>query len=748
MTRADDAVATRLDADRKALLDLTLRNPLLNYRPRARGLEFVGEPPVEVYRLLVTEGRALSFLHDPDAREVAPNPEAPSPATGDDSGAVGSTTTDTPLVEEPSADKPPASEPVDTPVEPATEAADSVRGRAATSRRMPQANPTDHKLQTTLSAEQLEARLLSIYYAARTSIEERGVNTLFLVLGMLNWSDGGSPERLVRAPLILIPVELQRSSARERYRIRLEGEDVGFNLSLAEKLRTGFRLTLPALPDADELDVAGYFRAVAEAVSSQKSWSVDREAVALGFFSFGKFLMYLDLDTEVWPPTEAPAVHPLLAALLGEGFREPAARVGDDEPVDPHIDPRTARQVVDADSSQSLALLDVKHGRNLVIQGPPGTGKSQTITNLIAEAVAQGKTVLFVAEKLAALEVVKRRLDQAGVGDVCLELHSHKTQKKAVLAELRRTLQLVKPRLGAVDDDVTRLIAVRDRLNAYAEALNAPIGASGTTPFDAIGNVVEARGARESEPLPRPALPEVDSWSRADFLSRLALAEQLQARVLETGPPRRNPFWGSRCTLLLPADLDRLRSAIPEARMATQALDRAGSQLATLLGLDAPRSPRMVDQLVHAADWLVTRPALPGCQIRAAEWRARRPEIQAILAAIEAFRAVTGKPENRSVWVMAWEYGHDPSRLRALWDGAQESIRRGQSPDATGLWPSKRSYGEDLSGLRALRADLDRYGRPGGTRSRRPSAHPRPSGCTLPASGSPGSTHSSPSSTT
>src|SRR5262249_25450357 len=148
--------------------------------------------------------------------------------------------------------------------------------------------------------------------------------------------------------------------------------------------------------------------------------------VALGFFSFGKFLMYLDLDQESWPAEARPGDHPILQALLGEGFHEPPAEVGDDEPIDPHLDPEDARQVLDADGSQVLALIDANRGRNLVIQGPPGTGKSQTIANLIAEALGRGRKVLFVAEKMAALEVVKRRLDGVGLGDACLELHSHK----------------------------------------------------------------------------------------------------------------------------------------------------------------------------------------------------------------------------------------------------------------------------------------------------------------------------------
>ena len=151
---------------------------------------------------------------------------------------------------------------------------------------------------------------------------------------------------------------------------------------------------------------------------------------------------------------------------------------------------------MDADSTQTLALLDAKSGRSLVIQGPPGTGKSQTITNLIAEAVGHGKTVLFVAEKMAALEVVKRRLDAVGLGDACLELHSRKTNKRAVLQELDRTMRLGRPKLEQVEDDLRILTDLRDWLNGYSEAMNAPIGQSGVTPYRVIGELVRlGRGA-------------------------------------------------------------------------------------------------------------------------------------------------------------------------------------------------------------------------------------------------------------
>jgi len=241
-----------------------------------------------------------------------------------------------------------------------------------------------------------------------------------------------------RAPLLLIPVELKRASAQERFRVVYTGDDISDNLSLLEKMKAEFGLSLPTVGDAETLDPANFFDCVEDAIGSLSRWKVERNEITLGFFSFGKFLMYRDLDPSIWSGS-GPNDHHILAALLSEGFSEPPSVYGDETHIDEVTSPADVHQVKDADSSQILAILDVNAGRNLVLQGPPGTGKSQTITNLISEAVGAGRRVLFVSEKMAALEVVKRRLDEVGLGDAVLELHSHKTNKRHVLEELNRT---------------------------------------------------------------------------------------------------------------------------------------------------------------------------------------------------------------------------------------------------------------------------------------------------------------------
>lgn len=267
---------------------------------------------------------------------------------------------------------------------------------------------------------------------------------------------------------------MDRSDARDRFHLKFSGEEFAENVSLAEKLKQSFGIkSYPPLPEPDDLDVADYFRKVARAVAGQRDWRVDSFAIALGFFSFAKFLMYRDLDPTTWPESDTIAKHGLLESLLGdEGFQPSSSQYREDCLLDEQVQNRDVFHVVDADSSQSVAILDSLDGHNMVIQGPPGTGKSQTIVNLIAGAVAQGKRVLFVSEKMAALDVVKRRLDRAKLGAACLELHSNRTNKKTIIEELRRTAFGQRTAHPSAKTDLVLLADTRENLNAYCKAVN------------------------------------------------------------------------------------------------------------------------------------------------------------------------------------------------------------------------------------------------------------------------------------
>jgi len=579
--RHSETVGAKLDAARRDLLDLGMRNPLLNYRLlRSRGAWVQGHSPRDLIKALDDEERVATLV----------------PEEGGDAG-----------------------------------------GR-------------DLRLTTVHPAEELGKRLLSTYRLANSFIQEQGVNTLFLALGVLQWQDNSANKETRLAPLVLLPVTLERTKTqRGQFQLRHTGDDPQSNVSLREKLRLEFGISLPELPEADGLDIDAYFDQAAEAVRGLDGWTVDRERVALGFFSFSKFLMYRDLDVETWPEDGSPTDHEIIGALLEDGFDEDPPLVGSDDNLDSVLAPGDSYHVVDADGSQTLTLLDVNQGMNLVVQGPPGTGKSQTITNMIAEAVGRGKTVLFVSEKMAALEVVKRRLDNVGLGDACLELHSHKTAKKVVLDELSRTLELGRPRTGAVAEDVSELTRLRERLNAYCDAVNRVVGESGVTPFQASGELL----ARSGGDSPKMLIAGFNQWSQTEYRRKRGLVEELQARLLYMGPPADHPFWGSGLIDLLPAAEEGLRTSLHTYRGALENLTERANILAQTMRLVPPADLAYVKQSTAAARRVAAAPDLEGVDLMIDHWSERLDDIRNFIehgAAMASLKAEFGSSLRSHAW--------------------------------------------------------------------------------------------------
>lgn len=590
---------SKLGISRKELLDLGLRNSLVNHPSKAKQVKVVDERSKEIFRILVNAGRRMTFDPLSDARlEQAANVARDDPASRVEELDWNS------MLAQPE------------------DAGEGTADRHA-----------DNRLQTALGSESLQARLLSIHNDARGYVEEQGVNILFLALGFLHWYESASAAEPRRAPLLLVPVELERSNARERFQMAYSGEDIGDNLSLIEKMKAEFGTTLPAIGEVDEFDVDAYFDAIRMAIAANPRWKVEANDVTLGFFSFGKFLMYRDLDARLWEGDEAPA---LLTALLGEGFREPESPFGSETRIDEVLSPADVCQVKDADSSQILAILDVMSGRNLVLQGPPGTGKSQTITNIIAECIGAGRKILFVAEKMAALDVVKRRLDETGLGDAVLELHSHKTNRKLVLEELGRTLYLGRPVAGETDDDIGTLIRLRDTLNAYSDAVNRPIGATRNSFVNALGRAIEASQGKEvSAPFDFSSMRQ---WTDAAFRQARMLVEAMDRYLADAGAPADNPFCAARLTEYLPSQRAALEREIDQARKATAELVSQGGALASGMSLAAPARRADIDIICRAARRAMSAPHLQGVALRSGDWQLRRDELGQLCAAGRALQ--------------------------------------------------------------------------------------------------------------
>lgn len=353
-----------------------------------------------------------------------------------------------------------------------------------------EAKHQDDKLQTLHYPEDLDRLVRRMQSEAKTAIEESGVNMFFLCLGFLKWSDTRNSDTFYHSPLIMIPIEIVRDkkvnakTGFANFRVKYTGEDILDNICLREKLKQ-FAIELPAFDEFETPE--DYFSALTDVLKDIKpEWAIDRFITA-GFLSFGKMLMYLDLDPARWPEIGGIADNPHIMDIFS-GSHSGNGNVADEFDIDGDKKLPKVLHVMDADSSQHSAIIDVLNGKNLVIEGPPGTGKSQTITNLIAACLAEGKSVLFVAEKLAALQVVRKRLDSVGLGNFCLELHSHKTQKKAMMADLKKRLDMstssYRGAANKVEERLTELNQNKRKLIDYSVAINTPFGDTGETPHE------------------------------------------------------------------------------------------------------------------------------------------------------------------------------------------------------------------------------------------------------------------------
>lgn len=446
---------------------------------------------------------------------------------------------------------------------------------------------TDNQLETRLGPDALAKKLLKIAREAKTAEEEQGVNVLYLALGFAIWFEDDASDVVRQAPLVLLPVELRRNERTSTYDLRLREDETPTNLPLQQRWADDFGIRLPDVDAGEDGWKPSRYHGQVEAIASARPrWRVDRDAIQLGFFSFSKLLMYRDLALDAWP-NGALEAHELTRGLLYEGFEAEKPLFGPDDRLDDVLPPDRLFHVVDADASQAKVIEEVRQGRNLVVQGPPGTGKSQTITNIVAAAAKEGRTVLFVAEKMAALSVVHDRLVKVGLSDLTLELHSRAAVKKTVLAELARTLasgQAVPAAPGAPID----LREVRDRLNGIAWALHAPIGATGETPYSVIGR--QARFVGAGAPAPTLDAPSLVAMTRADEEAAVALLSEHGAAVSRAGPPDAHPFAGVGALDLQPVQLSRLAGELARGAGAADAMRAALDAPMAALGLDGPRS--------------------------------------------------------------------------------------------------------------------------------------------------------------
>ena len=382
--------------------------------------------------------------------------------------------------------------------------------------------------------------LKALYRSSKSSLEENGANTLYLAIGLLRWYETEKSEIPRFAPILLMPIEIIRRNSTSGYVIRGRDEDVIANITLAEMLRQNFNVNLglpdPLPNDKNGVDVPKIFAIVRNAIMHVKRWDVEEKAV-IGNFSFNKFVMWNDIHSHADLLTKSPIVDSLVNGRL---TFTPADNAMTAEEMDRRYTPADMLLPVSCDSSQLEAVEEAVSGGSFVMFGPPGTGKSQTITNIIANALYHGKRVLFVAQKAAALEVVRTRLDKLGLSPFCLDVFSNKANKTQVLAQLKNCTEVTRYKSPAdFEIDTKRLMELRQEFNGIMDATHRKLGC-GLSMYDAINQYV-AMGEDVEADIQFPA-NLVDATNLAEVAAWMDTVGEAAVICKTAGNPADNPL--------------------------------------------------------------------------------------------------------------------------------------------------------------------------------------------------------------
>jgi hypothetical protein len=329
-----------------------------------------------------------------------------------------------------------------------------------------------NRLLTHYHQQDLDNILVYIHKNAKQSIEENGSSTLYLAVGLLKWFDRKTPEQARFAPILLVPVEIGRRSVNSKFTLKSREEETMINITLVEFLRQEYELNLGALEqlptDEKGVDVAKVMGVIRRAIMQLKGWDVE-EQIVLGNFSFSKLILWKDIVDHQEDLLRSDMVRSLVDGklVLSENHAPQATSDFDS------ISSQSVVLPISTDVSQMEAVIAAQKGQSFILHGPPGTGKSQTITNIIADALYRGKRVLFVAAKKAALDVVHRRLEQIGLAPFTLELHSNKSKKSDVLEQLAKSIETVKlSRTADFQQEAHRLDAAKKAISEYVTLLH------------------------------------------------------------------------------------------------------------------------------------------------------------------------------------------------------------------------------------------------------------------------------------
>ena len=566
----------RIEAWKRKLLDLSLRNRLLNLPTRGR-----------IIRLLAADVAGLEdALAEGSRFAIAPRPDETTDGGETSDGAV----------------RPKRSE---------EEVLELLE--------VGQANGT---LYSELDDETLDKRLTALRRESKTAEEEGGSSNLYLAVGLLKYFETEKSQKVRLAPIVLVPVQLVQRTARAGVELLIRHEDPRINVTLLRFLEDVHGVPVdgvdPPPDDGSGLDVPFIFQRFREEITAKRGWEV-LEEVRLGMFSFSKILIWRDLDEYSEHLLESPVARHLVEtpqASFSDGIE-----FCDSGDLDRIVKSTETFVPMSADSSQMTAILAAAEGKSFVLIGPPGTGKSQTITNLITHCLATGKTVLFVSEKMAALEVVHRRLAQVGLEDRCLELHSGKANKKDVLARLEHSMNVVDAPVSTQRDQVANnLDGVRDCLSAYVEALHRG-RPSGESVFEVLSRLI-GLGAGPTVEL---------GWSEiaathAQTLQRVQrTAQETRASAVGAVVGPTHPLNGVGCAEFSPLWEEQAREALETALEALRRFQETAEIVrAGLLGEQALPAEHDHGALIKGMALLLDTPRLTPEVLVGNNWPTRR----------------------------------------------------------------------------------------------------------------------------
>lgn len=627
-----------LEKCRKELLDTGLRaNPLLNYRKGAKTLSIVDEKAVEIFKILVTKNKTMSFLPAPDKA-----------------------------------------------IEEKEKSGGGFSWSAFFDQASDESRYVDQKLQTALSADKLGKKLTKIHTESESFLKERGIDILYLAIGFLSWYEADASQRENIAPLILIPVNIVRRDAKDKYKLKFSGAEIMKNHNLYQKLRGDFGLEFPDV--TEDTNVTDFFTESQDLIRGQKRWKIDQDQIELGLFSFSKLQMYEDLNAKKWPENKQPGNHPVLRGLFSkDGFA--TLDLPESDATEPTSDVKVVNLslVLDADSSQTEAVVAVNNGNHLIIEGPPGTGKSQTITNIIAESLSQNKKILFVAEKMAALEVVKRRLDKCHLGNAALELHSHKSNKKDVYSELRRTLLLEKPVNRDQSYVQEKYLQLEKDLNQYSNSVNSPILNSGLTFNRALGYYLGVQEKLKDKNVPEPIpFESIRDWSETKLKRILQSTDSIGIVLKDMGPLYQRAFRGSKLKKVSPTDLENLTRQIKSTSVLFNEVIRNSQEISKTLGLGTSRSANELKILNHTVRLAKKCTHTELLKLQSEAWLDKSQDIHDLFSALARMHKVKKK----------WRHSVQPE----LWTKDIYSITFGLL-SANGF--IKRTFNKDYKGALA-----------------------------------------------